>query len=260
MERSDEWMRQNLVAQFIHLLKHWLCDMWKNWAHPIDQCWRQALQFSVHFIDLLRILLRCNGFAGIWKAVVDQITKQWPLLFFWCKLGFGKCFGASQFNHWAGHCQLLCKIHFLSHVTICSRNSSLLHRIREDDTSERWLFVLWSAGNPLQYSCLENPMDGGAWWTIVHGVAKGRTWLSDFTHFTYETLLTWAFSSFQFASDAENGRCWVFQQLLVTGGSASMILSVGCCQILMAGHCTSPAQGCHLVCNTNWTTTALYVH
>ena len=27
-------------------------------------------------------------------------------------------------------------------------------------------------GNPLQYSCLENPMDGGAWWAIVHGVAE----------------------------------------------------------------------------------------
>ena len=30
-------------------------------------------------------------------------------------------------------------------------------------------------GNPLQYSCLENPMDRGAWWAIVHGVAKSRT-------------------------------------------------------------------------------------
>ena len=39
-------------------------------------------------------------------------------------------------------------------------------------------------GNPLQYSCLENPMDGGAWWAIVHGVAKSRTRLSDFT-FTF---------------------------------------------------------------------------
>ena len=29
--------------------------------------------------------------------------------------------------------------------------------------------------NPLQYSCLENPMDGGAWWTIVHRVAKSTT-------------------------------------------------------------------------------------
>ena len=36
-------------------------------------------------------------------------------------------------------------------------------------------------GNPLQYSCLENSMDGGAWWAIVHGVAKSWTRLSDFT-------------------------------------------------------------------------------
>ena len=32
-------------------------------------------------------------------------------------------------------------------------------------------------GTPLQYSCLENPMDGGAWWAVVHGVARSRTWL-----------------------------------------------------------------------------------
>ena len=36
-------------------------------------------------------------------------------------------------------------------------------------------------GTPLQYSCLENPMDGGAWWAAVHGVAKSRTRLSNFT-------------------------------------------------------------------------------
>ena len=39
-------------------------------------------------------------------------------------------------------------------------------------------------GTPLQYSCLENPMDEGAWWAAVHGVAKSRTQLSDFT-FTF---------------------------------------------------------------------------
>ena len=36
-------------------------------------------------------------------------------------------------------------------------------------------------GNLLQYSCLENPTDGEAWWATVHGVAKSRTRLSDFT-------------------------------------------------------------------------------
>ena len=35
-------------------------------------------------------------------------------------------------------------------------------------------------GTPLQYSCLENPMDGGAWWAAVHGVAEGQTRLRDF--------------------------------------------------------------------------------
>ena len=39
-------------------------------------------------------------------------------------------------------------------------------------------------GNPLQYSCLENPMDRGTWWATVHGVAKSWTRLSDFT-FTF---------------------------------------------------------------------------
>ena len=40
-------------------------------------------------------------------------------------------------------------------------------------------------GNPLQYSCLENPMDRGAWWATVHRVAKSQTRLSNFT-FTLE--------------------------------------------------------------------------
>ena len=39
-------------------------------------------------------------------------------------------------------------------------------------------------GTPLQYSCLENPMDGGAWKAAVHGVARSQTLLSDFT-FTF---------------------------------------------------------------------------
>ena len=40
-------------------------------------------------------------------------------------------------------------------------------------------------GNPFQYSCLENPMDAGAWWATVHGVAKSWTRLSDLTTILY---------------------------------------------------------------------------
>ena len=78
------WMRQNFVAQFIQLLKHRLCDVWsgvvmeKNWALSVDQCQLQALQFLVHLSDLLSILLRCNGFTGTQKAVVDQSSSRPP--------------------------------------------------------------------------------------------------------------------------------------------------------------------------------------
>ena len=57
-------------------------------------------------------------------------------------------------------------------------------------------FLVWEDppgegnGNQLQYSCLENPMDGGAWQATVHGVAKSQTRLSDFTY-----LLTYSLSA-----------------------------------------------------------------
>ena len=41
-------------------------------------------------------------------------------------------------------------------------------------------------GNPLQYSCLENPTDGGAWWATVHGVTKSRTRLSNLTFTNFQ--------------------------------------------------------------------------
>ena len=71
-----------------------------------------------------------------------------------------------------------------------------------------WLsgqLVIWQGegnGTPLQYSCLENPTDGGAWWAAVHGVVKSWTRLSDFPftfHFralekevaTHSSVLAW---------------------------------------------------------------------
>ena len=67
--------------------------------------------------------------------------------------------------------------------------------------------ILYGEGNgtPLQYSCLENPKDRGAWWAAVHGVAKSRTRLSNFTftfHFhalekemaTHSSVLAWRIS------------------------------------------------------------------
>ena len=64
------------------------------------------------------------------------------------------------------------------------------------------LLVHWDDSTPLQYSCLENPMDRGAWKAAVHGVSEGRTRLSNFTftfHFdalekemaTHSSVLAW---------------------------------------------------------------------
>ena len=49
-------------------------------------------------------------------------------------------------------------------------------------------------GHPLQYSCLENSMDGEAWWATVHGVAESQTWLSNFNFFLsslYQSFIFW---------------------------------------------------------------------
>ena len=78
--------------------------------------------------------------------------------------------------------------------SICLSLSDISFRIMPSDGE--------GDGTPLQYSCLENPMDGGAWWAAVQGVAKSQTRLSDFTftfHFdalekemaTHSSVLAW---------------------------------------------------------------------
>ena len=86
---------------------------------------------------------------------------------------------------------------------LCS-SSSVLQKVELASSENGYLAEAIGEGNgtPLQYSYLENPMDGGAWWAAVHGVAKSRTQLSNFTftfHFhalekemaTHSTILAW---------------------------------------------------------------------
>ena len=85
---------------------------------------------------------------------------------------------------------------------IDSISSPSLFPERGGDGAENSKLLGEGDGTPLQHSCLENPMDGGAWWAAVHGVAKSRTRLSDFTfpfHFhaleketaTHSSVLAW---------------------------------------------------------------------
>ena len=106
--------------------------------------------------------------------------------------------GFSRQEYWCG---LLCPLHEIFPTQ--GLNPSFLYLLH-------WQVGSWplvtpggeGSGTPLQHSCLENPMDGGAWWAAVHGVAKSQTRLSDFPftfHFhslekemaTHSSVLAW---------------------------------------------------------------------
>ena len=82
---------------------------------------------------------------------------------------------------------VLCQVYEL-HYLLCSGRDYFAQReavcsLQEHSHLTRALGFWRGEGNgtPLQYSCLENPVDGGAWWAAVHGVTTSRTQLSDFT-------------------------------------------------------------------------------
>ena len=62
-----------------------------------------------------------------------------------------------------------------------------------------WLATGEGSGNPLQYSCLENPMDGGAWWATGHGVTKEsdttNTWIASSSFQRFNSTLTLLFAN-----------------------------------------------------------------
>ena len=75
--------------------------------------------------------------------------------------------------------QILCPFLIIFHLLLASLVAQRLKRLPA--MWETWVWSGEGKGNPLQYSCLENPMDRGAWWAAVHGVSKSQTRLSDFT-------------------------------------------------------------------------------
>ena len=124
---------------------------WEEAARSLRGCWhypgkRALLQAEDAQLKSLRHL--GMKFTQLFPQEMDSL---------WCEAGCS----LSSFSHllWSGHREIL---HFLF----------------------KWCRV-WGYGEgngtPLQYSCLENPMDGGAWEAAVHGVAKSRIQPNDFT-------------------------------------------------------------------------------
>ena len=70
-------------------------------------------------------------------------------------------------------------------------------------------------GNPLQYSCLENPMDGGAWRATVHGVAKGRTRLSNWTELNRTGFSGGSLSPSACTCFLPDHKCWSQEHFLI---------------------------------------------
>ncbi|XP_060261876.1 testisin-like isoform X2 [Ovis aries] len=142
-----------------------------RWALSAAHCFEknsQPSEWSVQFGELsaapsvwsLRAFLRRYG-------VQDIITFP----------HFGK-----NFQHDIALVKLSSPVTFNKHVQpVCVTSSSLEFKNRNDCWVTGWGDIrerqnlLEGNGNPLQYSCLENPMDGGAWWATVHGVTKSWT-------------------------------------------------------------------------------------
>ena len=85
-------------------------------------------------------------------------------------------------------------------------------------------------GTPLQYSWLENPMDGGTWWATVHGVAKSWTQLSDFTsHVYYFPMLIWFKFNLEVFTELSSvqslSHVWLFATPWITARQASLSIT-----------------------------------
>ena len=125
--------RQNSITRAIQLLKHWLCNrQWGNghgepdpfyWPRPAAGTWSMSSICWAYFLDVMV----SPEFRKLQWLRTSADPQTVTVTFFWCKFGFGKYFGASSwFNHWVGGCWSLDKIYFSSHITIQSRNGSLL--------------------------------------------------------------------------------------------------------------------------------------
>ena len=119
-----------------------------------------------------------------WIRKIPWKRKWWPILVFLP----GECHGQKSlvgYSLWSRRELDMTEQLTLTHFIFRLKSSFMFFKYK-------FIYFIWRLitlhgegnGTPLQYSCLENPMDGGAWWAAVHGVAKSRTRLSHFT-FTF---------------------------------------------------------------------------
>ena len=232
--REVKWiwqMSQNFIALLVQLLNCWLCNIQmsivveKNWASLLTNASWRCCSFQCISSICWAYFSDVMVFLGFRKldsrSHGQQTTRQWP----WPYFVFGKCFeGSYQSKHWAGPLWLSYRIHFSLHITIQLRNALLLCRVREDDASKQWFFF------------------------------SASTWGIHLSSFSTFPICFKGWTSVEWLTLTSSGTSHV-----IVRGSASMTLSIGCCQLPMASHCTPHLQGSCLLCKTSLTTTALYI-
>ena len=146
--------------------------------------------------DLLSHLLKLVFRPQLrWSSVLAQWLRLSHSLFNWTRVDLKCCVGFRYTEKWFNYKYICIFIHIYIWIFIIF-HYRLLRDIEYSFLCYTvgpcfFIYFIYSSmhigegnGNPLQYSCLANPMDGGAWWAAVHVVARSRTWLSDFT-FTF---------------------------------------------------------------------------
>ena len=190
----------------------------------IKYCWLaffffQKFEYIIPFLFAFKVSVREILWWPIWGSLLWDFFPLWLLFklfvfqqFYYCVLE--KIISDQKFEvtgSWSWLFTSLCGFgNFLAIIFLKETFYSLFSSFSFWDCNSPCSFFWWyliscvgeGDGTPLQYSCLENPMDGGAWWAAVHGVVKSRTRLSNFTftfHFhalekemaTHPSILAW---------------------------------------------------------------------
>ena len=186
---------------FVTFHSHAFCfgNIELNSQLPEMLCSSQVFRHTAGFAKNTFIFITCldHSSASFKHEVRTFLLAQWikicqPMKGTWVLNPWSRKMPLVHHNYWSPRALTL-KYHTAEAraPSLCSATREATYRTESAHSSgdlsliPRWgIFPGEGNGNPLQYSCLGNPMDRGAWWATVHGIPKSWTQLRDFHFFT----------------------------------------------------------------------------